>query len=90
MGTPDMPLPSTTPPKGEPSARGSPVEPIHVKEDPASLGASGPSPASTLAGEGEPTPQQTDTGKPLAPKKTCFLCIAISSFFFFFLSFLSS
>jgi hypothetical protein len=61
------------------------VEPIHVEEDPASLGASGPSPASTLAGEGEPTPQQTDTGKPLVPKKLVSLVLLFlpSTFFLF-------
>jgi hypothetical protein len=83
MAAPNVPPPSTTPPRDEPSARGSPVEPIHVEEDPAGSGVGGPTSATTVAGKGETIPQQVDTGKPLASKDS-FPCAAISSFFVFF------
>jgi hypothetical protein len=86
MVTPDVPPPSTTPPRDEPSARGSPVEPIHVEEDPAGSGVSGPTSATTVAGKGETIPQQIDTGKPLAPKDSFSLC-CYSFLFFVFLNF---
>ena len=72
---PDVPPPSTTPPRDEPSAGGSGGEPICVEEEPTSIGVGHPTSATDVAGKGEANSQQLDTGKPHA------LALAILSLF---------
>ena len=63
---PDAPPLSTTLPIDEPSARASTSEPILVEEEPASTGTGTPTSATNVAGKGEATSPQLDTGKSLA------------------------
>ena len=72
---PEVPPPSTTPPRDESSAGGSAGEPIRIEEEPASTGVGHPTSATKVAGKGEATSQELNTGKPHA------LALAILSLF---------
>ena len=63
---PEVPPPSTMPPRDESSAGGSIGEPIHIEEELASTGAGHPTSATNVAGKGEATSQQPDAGNPHA------------------------
>ena len=54
---PEVPPPSTTPPRDEPSAGGSTGEPIRIEEEPASTGVGHPTSATNVARKGEATSQ---------------------------------
>ena len=69
---PDAPPSSTTPPRDGSSARASSSELYRDEEELASAGSGGPTSATGVAGKGEATSQQLDTGKLFASEYLSF------------------
>jgi hypothetical protein len=75
---PDVPPPSTTPPRDGSPARASTGEPTGTGEVPAgagtaSTGTGGSTPTTSVAGERETIPPELNTGKPLALENSFYL-----------------